>query len=173
MRKHRGWITAIAVALIPVAIALWAIAIWKAARSRKHEISVAAQPQAPPDIERVLPMFTAALDALQHGNGPEAARRFGAFTFGNRTVEEYRLYLLSQARQMSGDSRGARRALAALWDHSPKLVGWDDIGTRLASLYFEAGDWEQASAIGASVAGRSDVPATAGASRWVVAQSAF
>src|SRR5207253_10610785 len=55
----------------------------------------------------------------------------------------------------------------------PKLVGWDEIGARLASLYLEAGDWEQASAIGTSVAGRSDVPGTAGASRWVVAQSAF
>lgn len=142
-------------------------------RSAEREAVVDAKPDAPPDLEKLRPAFNAGIEALQRGDGAEAVKQFESFSFGSRAVEEYRLYFLAQGHQLTGRAVPARRALSSLWEKKPRMVGWDEIGLRLASAYAKEGDWSRASAIATSVADRSGVPATAASARWSALQSAF
>src|SRR5438552_3845869 len=115
MRIRRGWLVALLIALIPLAVAVSAIFLWpRLVGGRRPVITVA--PEAPPDLEKLRARFESGLSALQRGDGAGAAREFGSFNFGSRSVEEYRLYFLAQAFQMSGNAAGARVTLRRLWD---------------------------------------------------------
>ena len=168
MRIRRGWLFALIFAVFPLALALAAIFLWP-----RRNIASAIEPEAPPDLEKLRDTFRAGLAALQRSDGPGAIRQFGSFTFGSRAVEQYRLYFLSQALQMSGNSDGMRVTLARLWERSPRLVGWDQIGSRLASIYGAAGDQRKAAVIATTIATRSDVSAVAGNARWQAIDAAF
>lgn len=172
MRFHRGWIIAAFVATLPLAIALIILFALQPTAAREERL-VAPKPEAPPDLEKLRPTFTAGLDALRRGDGHTAVKHFGAFTFGNRAVEQYRLYFLAQAHDMAGDAVAARRTIAGLWARSPKLVGWDDIGNRLATKYADAGDAHHAYAVAANIAERTDAPPVAASARWQCIQSAL
>lgn len=172
MRFHRGWLIAAFVAIVPVAIALTVVFVLQPTIARDEKI-VAPKPEAPPDLAKLRPTFTAGMDALRRGDGHAAVKHFGSFTFGSRAVEQYRLYFLAQAHELAGDQVAARRTLAGLWSRSPQLVGWDDLGNRLATKYADSGDQERAFAVASRVADRSDAPAVAATARWQEVQTAL
>ena len=161
--------------IVAISLLIAGGASWFFFRDRvgKTEEVVAAKPDAPPDLEKLRPSFNAGIAALQRGDGAEAVKQFRSFSFGSRAVEEYRLYFLAQGYQVSGDAVLARRTMSALWEKKPRLVGWDEIGLRLASAYATEGHWSRAMAIATSVASRSDVPSTAASARWRALESAF
>src|SRR6185436_14947862 len=72
-----------------------------------------------------------------------AAKQLASFSFGKRDVEEYRLWLLSQAQQQAKDPQ-ARPTLATLWARDPRGAYRDDAGFALASLYLGHGDYRHA-----------------------------
>ncbi|HKS25084.1 MAG TPA: lytic transglycosylase domain-containing protein [Thermoanaerobaculia bacterium] len=102
------------------------------------------KPEAPPDLEKLRATFTDSLDALNDKKGAEAAAKLASFTFGKRAVEEYRLWLLSQALQLAKNAPQARVTLAQLWVRDLKGVYRDDAGFALTSLYQNAGDYRHA-----------------------------
>jgi len=114
-------------------------------RERREEAAAPPpKPEAPPDLEKLRPTFTAALDALNGKKGADAAAKLASFTFGKRAAEEYRLWLLGQAQQLAKNAPQARATLAQLWVRGPKGVYRDDAGFALTSLYEEAGDYRHA-----------------------------
>ena len=164
--KRRSWLVGSVAALAILAgIALAAYyLVGGGPAARKAE--KASTPEAPPDLEKLRPRFTAGLDALQRDDGPTAVREFGAFTFGSRAVEQYRLYFLAQGHQLSGNRSSARLALAKLWARDANFVYLSDAGFNLAALYAGVADWRNAAATAASIAARTDVPAVAAVARW-------
>jgi len=172
MRVRRGWIISAIAVVVLLGIAYAVFYVWKPQFGRE-EVVVAPKPEAPPDLAKLRTSFIAGVDALRRGDGHEAIKQLGAFSFGSRAVEQYRLYFLAQAHELAGETAPARATLAGLWTRSPRLVGWDQIGTRLAGKYAERGDDVQASEIAAEVAARSDAPAVAASARWQVIESAF
>jgi soluble lytic murein transglycosylase-like protein len=123
-------------------------------------------PEAPADLEKLRPRFVAGLEALQRDDGATAVREFGAFDFGSRAVEVYRLYFLAQGHQLAGNRSAARLALAKLWARSPKFVYDSDAGFNLAALYAGVADWSHAAATAEAVATLSDAPNISAAARW-------
>jgi soluble lytic murein transglycosylase-like protein len=172
MRARRGWLFGIIAIVLLLAIAAAVFFIWRPDLNKPDQI-VAPKPEAPPDLAKLRPVFVAAKEALDTGNPAEAVKRFGSFTFGGRAIEQYRLYLLAYAHEQAGEAAPARATLAGLWSRSPRMVGWDQIGARLAGKYADGGDFPHAWEIAEDVATRSDVPAVAAAARWQVIQSAF
>lgn len=172
MPVRRGWLTGALVAIFVIGGALALIFIWRPSFHRE-EATVAPKPEAPPDLEKLRAPFVAGLDALRRGDGRAAVKRFGAFSFRGRAVEEYRLYFLAQAHDLAGDAIAARRTIAGLWSLSPRLVGWDEIAGRLATKYADAGDYAHAFVIASAIAGRSPTPAVAAAARWQAVESAL
>src|SRR6185369_6660937 len=96
-----------------------------------REKRVVAKPEAPPDLAKLRDVYSAGLEALQRGDGPDAVKHFSSFHFGSRAVEQYRLYLLANGHQVAGDRKSARVALAQLWEMGPKLVYWEDAAFNL------------------------------------------
>ena len=140
-RKHRRLYLA-GIALLVVATVAIAIHLAIPGRTKEHGAAtlLRQKPEAPPDLEKLRATFTAGLDALNHKKGTEAAKQLGAFTFGNRAVDEYRLWFLGQAQRLAHDHPHARETLAQLWARDPRGIYRDDAGFALASLYAEAGD---------------------------------
>ncbi|MDQ6799741.1 MAG: lytic transglycosylase domain-containing protein [Acidobacteriota bacterium] len=163
---------AIGVALIPVVGALSAYFFFRH-RAIRLEGAAPQKPEAPPDLEKLRPAFTSGLDALRRGDGATAVRQFSSFKFGGRAVEEYRLYFLASAFQISGDRRSARRALARLWSHPPHLVNWEDISLNLGNFYSDVGDWDHAIEVYRGIASRTDRSPVAAAARWQLISTGF
>ena len=88
-------------------------------------------------------------------------------------MEEYRLYYLGRAYELSNDHAAARRALVALWQRNARAVIGDDAGQRLAALVAETGDFAGAARIDDALAARTDVPTTGAAARWGAIESHF
>ena len=172
MRFHRGWVYAFVAAILPLA-AVIALLLYQPELAPPAEITQGPKPEAPPDLEKLRPVFQAGIAALAKRDGAEAVRQLGSFTFGVRAVEEYRLYFLAQAHDIAGDAVAARRSYAGVWDRSPRLVAADDIGLRLASAYANGGDWLNATAVAVAAGTRSNIPAAAAAARWRAMQAAF
>lgn len=171
MRRHSPWILAIVFALLPLAVA--AIVVLYLRKPASERQVVEAEPDAPADLQKLRETFAAGVDAVKRGDGADALKHLESFSFGKRAVEDYRLHYLAQAHQLAGNADASRAMVARLWDRKPRLVGWDEIGLRLAKTYATSGSWARASSIGSTIAARSDTPATAAAARWQVVQSAF
>jgi len=171
--RRKKWILVSVLAV--VAIALIGGGIWYLVPSHPvaQETRAPAKPEAPPDLAKLRDQYTAAMASLDKNQPAQAATQLGAFTFGNRAVEEYRLYYLATAHKLAGDSVPARATLAKLWDRHPRLIHADEAGTNLGALYDAAGHWRGAGDLFASVAVRSDDPATAAAARWQTVQERF
>lgn len=172
MRFHRGWVYGVLAAIAPLAVALILLYVWHPSIEREERF-VSPKPEAPPDLQKLRGAYIAGVDAMRRGDAHAAVRALGSFTFGSRAVEQYRLMMLAQAHQLAGDTIAARATFAGLWQRSPRLVGWDDLGIRLAAMYAGDGDNIHASAVASEVASRSEVPAVAATARWQVVQSAF
>jgi soluble lytic murein transglycosylase-like protein len=138
-----------------------------------RERAVAAKPEAPPDLAKLRDVYTAGVDALQRGDGPEAVKHFSSFRFGSRAVEQYRLYLLANGYQLAGDRKSARLTLARLWQTAPKLVYWQDAAFNLAGLYRNVADWDRSADVYGAIAVRSDTPSVTAAARWNAVEDRF
>src|SRR5437764_12402256 len=113
MRVRRGWVVAVAAVLAPVLIVVGVLRL-RQMRVHQREFVVPAKPEAPPDLEKLRPAFTAGLDAIHRRDGAEAVKQLSSFQFGKRAVDEYRIYYLASAYQLAGDGVRARTALADL-----------------------------------------------------------
>jgi soluble lytic murein transglycosylase-like protein len=134
--------------------------------AREEDASAPAKPQAPPDLQKLRAAYTAGVQALQNDDGAEAVRQLSSFDFGPRAVEEYRLYYLANAQELTGNASAARLTLAKLWRRSPRLIHANDAGFHLANLYSAAGDASHSADVYAAIARGADVPAVAAAARW-------
>lgn len=170
MKSWKRWLLSIAIAVVP---AITAVTIYVIAKRTHREIASPPKPEAPPDLEKLRPQFTSGLEALQRGDGPRARQYFSSFNFRERAVEEYRLYFLANSFQITGDRQSVRMTLRELWNRSPRLVYWEEIGLNLAGMYNSAADWEQESDVYRDIvkrSGRSPVTATA---RWQFLNARF
>src|SRR5947209_7320011 len=105
-RVRRGWLVVVVAVLVPVLIV---VGVLRLRERRVHrEFVVPAKPEAPPDLEKLRPAFTAALDAIHRRDGADAARQLSSFHFGKRAVDEYRLYYLASAYHLANDDARAR-----------------------------------------------------------------
>jgi soluble lytic murein transglycosylase-like protein len=157
--------------LIIAAVFLLAIGCHK---ERREEVAaVRPKPEAPPDLQKLRPTFTAGLDALNAKKGAEAATKLASFTFGQRAVEEYRLWLLAQALQLAKNHPQARATLAQLWVRDPKGVYRDDAGFALTSLYAEAGDYRHAFDTAAALASDAATSDNAAKARMTAMEAAM
>jgi soluble lytic murein transglycosylase-like protein len=162
---RRKWIlVASGVALIAAIIAgaVWYARVFAA----REEVRVAPKPEAPPDLVKLRDRYTAGVDAILRRDGPGAVRLMSSFTFGPRSVEEYRLYYLAGGQQMSGSVSESRNTLARLWHRNPTLVYASDAGLDLAAKHAAVGDSFQAAQVYDSIAQRGDNPMVVAVARW-------
>jgi soluble lytic murein transglycosylase-like protein len=163
--RRRRWLLLVVV-LVVAGIAVVTV-VQRGRLVRPHEeANLPPKPEAPPDLAKLRDSFTSGLQALARDEGADAVKHFSSFTFGNRAVEEYRLYYLANAYQLTGDSDRARLTLATLWRRDPRLIYENDAAFNLANLYTAAGDTEHAADVYATLTRRTDVPAVAATARW-------
>src|SRR3954463_12594288 len=127
MRVRRGWVVAVAAVLAPVLIVVGVLRL-RQARVHQREFVVPAKPEAPPDLEKLRPAFTAGIDGVHRRDGAEAVKHLSSFHFGKRAVDEYRMYYLAEAYQLANDALRARTTLADLLSHHPAFVHFADAG---------------------------------------------
>lgn len=128
---------------------------------------------APPDLIRLRPLYLGAMEALARGDGATARRRLESIDFGERAVEEYRLYYLATAYQLEGKLQESRRVLARLWAKHPQLVYWEDTGFSLGNHYSDRGAWNDAAEVFGTLTARSSHPAVEAVSRERYIRSKF
>jgi len=172
MRVRRGWVIAVAAVLVPL---LFVVGVLRFGRARAHheEYVVPAKPEAPPDLEKLRPAFTAGLDAIHRRDGAEAVKQLSSFHFGRRAVDEYRMYYLANAYQLAKDDARARTTLADLMSRHPALVHFADAGLNLGGLYAAIADWQHAADAYASVAAKADDSNVAASARWSAVNARF
>jgi len=132
--------------------------------SQKNSIRVGFR-SAPPDLARSRAPFLAAIDAIVHGDGTAARRHLESIDFGERAVEEYRLYYLGTALQLEGRIAESRRTFARLWRRNPQLIFREDTAFSLGTLYSARGSWHEAAEVFGALTARSQHPAIEAASR--------
>ncbi|HEY0143163.1 MAG TPA: transglycosylase SLT domain-containing protein [Thermoanaerobaculia bacterium] len=125
-----------------------------------------AKAAAPPDLQKLRDVYAAGRAALERKDGPDAVKHLSSFDFGDRAVEEYRLYYLANAYELTGNAAAARATLAKLWRREPRMAYADDAAFHLADLYTNVGDFERSGAVYARVAGRAQKPENAASARW-------
>ncbi|HEV7428597.1 MAG TPA: lytic transglycosylase domain-containing protein [Thermoanaerobaculia bacterium] len=172
MRARRRWVVAVAAVLVPVLIVVGVLRV-RQTRAHHREFVVPAKPEAPPDLEKLRPAFTAGLDAVHRRDGAEAVKQLSSFQFGKRTVDEYRMYYLANAYQLAGDAVRARNTLADLLSRHPAFVHFADAGMSLGGLYAATGDWRHAADAYAAVATKTDDSNAAASARWSAVDSRF
>ena len=165
MRVRRGWVVAVAAVLVPVLIVVSVLRL-RQMRVHHREFVVPAKPEAPPDLEKLRPAFTAGLDAIRRRDGAEAVKQLSAFHFGKRAVDEYRIYYLASAYQLAKDDTRARAVLAGLLPRHPAFVHFADAGLNLGGLYAGIADWRHAADAYAIVAAKTDDSNVAASARW-------
>jgi soluble lytic murein transglycosylase-like protein len=172
MRVRRGWVVAVAAVLVPLLIVVGVLR-FRRARAHREEYVVPAKPEAPPDLEKLRPAFTAGLDAIHRRDGAEAVKQLSAFHFGKRAVDEYRVYYLANAYQLAKDSLRARTTLADLLSRHPAFVRFSDAGLNLGGLYAAIADWRHAADAYAAVAAKADDSNVAATARWSAVDARF
>jgi soluble lytic murein transglycosylase-like protein len=172
MRVRRKWVVVVAAVLVPL---MGVVAVLRFGRAQAHheEYVVHAKPEAPPDLEKLRPAYTAGLDAIHRRDGAEAVKQLSSFHFGKRAVDEYRLYYLANAYQLMKDSGHARTTLADLLSRHPAFVHFADAGLNLGGLYAAIADWHHAADAYAGVAAKADDSNVAATARWSAIDARF
>ncbi|MEA2328510.1 MAG: soluble lytic murein transglycosylase, partial [Thermoanaerobaculia bacterium] len=172
MRVRRRWVVVVAAVLVPL-LGIVAVLRFARARARRVEYVAPSKPEAPPDLEKLRPAFTAGLDAIHRRDGAEAVKQLSSFHFGKRAVDEYRMYYLANAYQLAKDSTHARTTLADLLSHHPAFVHFADAGLNLGGLYAAIADWRHAADSYAAVAAKADDSNAAATARWSAIDARF
>ncbi|HEV8433896.1 MAG TPA: transglycosylase SLT domain-containing protein [Thermoanaerobaculia bacterium] len=162
---RRKWVVTTVVVLVAIGLTIIASRYFRPRRFGREAVTT-HKPEAPPDLLKLRDQYLAGLAAIHDKDGEKATSTFAAFSFRGRVVEEYRLYYLGRAFELSNDHNSARRVYAELWQRSPRAAIADDAAQRLGALYAEAGDFARASEIYDALAARTDVPNVAAAARW-------
>jgi soluble lytic murein transglycosylase-like protein len=172
MRIRRGWVVAVAAVLVPVLVVVGVLRL-RRSRVNDREFVIPAKPEAPPDLEKLRPAFTAGLDAIHRRDAAEAVKQLSSFHFGKRAVDEYRVYYLANAYQLANDGLRARTTLADLLSRNPAFVHLADAGLSLGGLYAAIADWRHAADTYASVATKADDSNVAAGARWSAVDARF
>lgn len=169
---RRGWVLAVFAVVLLAAIGgavyyfLWPI-------ETRREAARPPKPEAPPDLAKLQPQFSAALDALKRGDPGAAVNMLSSFNCGHRVVEEYRLLYLGTAYQAAHNPGPARVTFADLWSRPPRMVNWGVAGFALGGLYSAAGDWQHAADVYGHLAMRADDSVPAANARWQLITASF
>jgi soluble lytic murein transglycosylase-like protein len=135
----------------------------------QNEPDAIAKEEAPPDLQKLREPYAAGRAALERKDGAEAVKQLSSFDFGPRRVEEYRLYQLAQAYELTGNKAAARVTLAKLMRREPRFVYVQEAGLDLAKRYAETGDSVRTAAVAAQLTRRSDVADLTAGARWIAA----
>lgn len=166
---RRRWIAVAAVALLLVVALVTEMRVRRPPPPAAEAESAEAR-EAPSDLQRLRDPFLKGRAALLELDGATAVRHLSSFTFGPRVVEEYRLYLLAQAYELSEDDAAARLTLARLWRRTPKLIHAAAAAETLAQKYASAGQFQPGGQVYATLARGSTTPSpAAAAARWQAA----
>ena len=169
LRRHR-WLFGIVT--IVVIAGLVGVTAYRVSERRAHqETHLPPKPTAPPDLQKFRDDFASGVQALQREDGADAVKHFSSFDFGNRPVEEYRLYYLANAHQLAGSPTEARLTLAKLWSRSPRMIHANEVAMTLGNHYANSGDWRRASDVYAALSRRAEAPAVGAAARLNAARS--
>jgi soluble lytic murein transglycosylase-like protein len=133
------------------------------------ETDLPAAAEAPPDLQKLQDAYASGRAALERKDGEDAVKHLSSFDFGPRRVEEYRLYQLAQAYEITGNKGAARVTLAKLMRREPRFVYVQEAGLDLAKRYAETGDSVRTAAVAAQLTRRSDVADVAAGARWIAA----
>ena len=168
---HRRLFIIIAIVVAVAGVAVF-VSVQEARRHREASLPP-PKPEAPPDLEKLRGAYVSGLDAIHRDDGAGAVRYLSSFTFGRRTVEEYRLYYLANGFQLTSDRARARTTLARLWARTPKLIVWVDAGLNLGNLYAAIADWRHAGDTYARVGELAQDSNVGGNARWSAIESRF
>lgn len=153
------------------------IAWWLLTTQRQRRIEqAAAKPPAapaPPELARHRQQFMAGIQALERRDAAEAEQHLGAFSFGSRPVEEYRLYHLSRALKLQGKNDLALKALSRLWRREPRLIYWPEAALELSELYEARGAFGESARVLRHGANRASNPLLASRARSKLIETAF
>ncbi|HVT43675.1 MAG TPA: lytic transglycosylase domain-containing protein [Thermoanaerobaculia bacterium] len=152
LRSPRAKVILVAMVVLLVTAAL----VMLLERTRPPSLEPLDVPGAPADLVRFRDSFLDGLEAIQEGQGDAAVSLLDSFSFGDRDVEQYRLYYLATAYQLNGSEEKARTTLAELWDRPPTLVYRDDVGFTLGDLYAARGSWRRAAEVFGTLASRAE-----------------
>jgi len=172
MRVRRGWVLAVVAVLIPIVAVLVVLRLRRTSEQEVEHV-VPAKPEAPPDLEKLRPAFTAGLDAIHRRDGAEAVKQLSSFHFGKRAVDEYRVYYLASAYQLAKDNARARATLNDLLSRHPAFVRFADAGMTLGGLYAAIADWRHAADAYASAAAHANDSNVAASARWSAIEARF
>lgn len=165
MKLRRRWIVVSAIALLAVAVLFALLYLQKPSVERRRVVEQ-RETVGPADLERLRDEFEEGREALAEGDGARAVRRLSSFEFTGRSVEEYRLYYLANAYQLTGDTTAARRTLSRLWQRKPKLIYREDVGFNTAALYAGRGALREAAEVYGTLAAEADDPNVEAVARW-------
>lgn len=153
------------------------VAWWLLTAQRQRRIEeAAAKPvaaPAPPELARHREQFIAGVQALERRDAAEAERELGAFSFGSRRVEEYRLYHLSRALKEQGKNDQALKALAGLWRREPRLIYWPEAALELSELYEARGAFRESARVLRHGSNRASNPLLASRARSKLIETTF
>jgi soluble lytic murein transglycosylase-like protein len=161
-RRRRLLVAVIAAIILTGA----AVAVWKVRESSNRELAIpGAEPAAPPELAVHAEDFREGINALEKGETARAAELLSSFSFGDRPIEQYRLYYLANAREASRDLAESRRTLATLWDLDPRMVHSPAVASKLATMYSDAGSDARAADVWGALATRENDPEIAAEAR--------
>ena len=172
MRVRRGWVLAVIAVLVPLVVAVVVLRLHGTSEQQVEHV-VPAKPEAPPDLEKLRPAFTAGLDAIHRRDGAEAVKQLSSFHFGKRAVDEYRVYYLASAYQLAKDNARARATLNDLLSRHPAFVRFADASMTLGGLYAAIADWRHASDAYSSAAANANDSNVAASARWSAIDARF
>jgi len=157
---------------VPLVVAVVVLRLHGTSEQQVEHV-VPAKPEAPPDLEKLRPAFTAGLDAIHRRDGAEAVKQLSSFHFGKRAVDEYRVYYLASAYQLAKDNARARATLNDLLSRHPAFVRFADASMTLGGLYAAIADWRHASDAYSSAAANANDSNVAASARWSAIDARF
>ena len=170
---RRRWLLAVVALVVVTGLVLTTIYFTRrtgVVTGTHEETDLPAKAEAPPDLQKLRDAYASGVSALQRKDGADAVKHLSSFDFGPRTVEEYRLYYLANAYQLTGNANAARLTLAKLWERNPRMVHAHDAALSLGTLYATSGDHRRSADVYAGIARSTAPPAVVATARWHVVQ---
>jgi soluble lytic murein transglycosylase-like protein len=100
-----------------------------------------------PALERHADAIREGFAALGAGDSVVAQKRLSSFSYGDRPVEQARLWWLALAQETNRETASARRSLAKLRARGAELAARDDALARLAAIYSDGGFWGESAEV--------------------------
>lgn len=156
---------ALAATLMALALALLGLMAWESRRLSLNGGPPSMTAEPPPELAPFAAAFREGVDALGAARPERAIELLSSFSFGERPVEQYRLYYLARANELAGRKEEARRTFARLWRERPNLAYAPQIAMSLGGLYAENGSDHRAAEVFGAIATRTEDPAISAAAR--------